>query len=133
MERYPSATSAENKARAWRAGLPIHFRQSSLARGSAIVLLSGILYISLFLGSLLPPNPLIRAACLAITPLAIGALFVIGHDAAHNSLTPIGWLNRLVGRLVFLPAYHPYTSWVFAHNTLHHGGTNLRGRHPDFV
>ena len=59
----------------------------------------------------------------------IGALFIIGHDAAHNSFTPYGWLNRLLGRLVLLPAWHPYTSWAYAHNTLHHGGTNLRGKH----
>jgi omega-6 fatty acid desaturase (delta-12 desaturase) len=63
----------------------------------------------------------------------IGALFIVAHDAGHNSLTPYGWLNRLVGRALLLPSWHPYTSWIFAHNTLHHGGTNLRGRHPDFV
>ena len=67
-----------------------------------------------------------------LMPMVIGMLFVIGHDAAHNSLTPIGWLNRLLGRLVMLPAYHPYTSWCHAHNTLHHGWTNFKGRHPDF-
>ena len=69
-----------------------------------------------------------------LTPrLMIGALFIIGHDAAHNSFTPYSWLNRLLGRLVLLPAWHPYTSWAYAHNTLHHGGTNLRGKHPDFT
>ncbi|HSH96089.1 MAG TPA: fatty acid desaturase, partial [Roseimicrobium sp.] len=61
------------------------------------------------------------------------SLFIIGHDAAHNSLTPYSWLNRILARLALLPAWHPYTSWVYGHNTLHHGGTNLRGRHPDFV
>ncbi len=65
--------------------------------------------------------------------MMIGALFIIGHDAAHNSFTPYSWLNRLLGRLVLLPAWHPYTSWAYAHNTLHHGGTNLRGKHPDFT
>ena len=67
-----------------------------------------------------------------MTPLVIGSLFVIGHDAAHNSLTPVGWLNRLLGRLVFLPAWHPYTSWTHSHNTMHHGWTMFKGRHPDF-
>jgi omega-6 fatty acid desaturase (delta-12 desaturase) len=42
-------------------------------------------------------------------------------------------LNHLLGRLALLPALHPYTSWVHAHNTLHHGGTCLKGTHPDFV
>ena len=45
-----------------------------------------------------------RPAGSATAPLMIGALFIIGHDAAHNSFTPYGWLNRLLGRLVLLPA-----------------------------
>ena len=79
------------------------------------------------------PTYLGRTVSLSVVPMMIGALFVLGHDAAHNSLTPYSWLNRLLARLVLLPAWHPYTSWVYAHNTLHHGGTNLRGKHPDFV
>ena len=74
-----------------------------------------------------------RSVFVGLVPMMIGSLFIIGHDAAHNSFTPYVWLNRLLGRLVLLPAWHPYTSWVHAHNTLHHGGTNLRGKHPDFV
>src|SRR5204863_1568054 len=79
------------------------------------------------------PLPGLRAVCLLLLPVTIGALFVLGHDAAHGSLVRTGWLNRLLGRLVMLPAYHPFTSWVHAHNTLHHGWTGLKGRHPDFA
>jgi omega-6 fatty acid desaturase (delta-12 desaturase) len=74
-----------------------------------------------------------RLGCLLAVPFSIGALFVIGHDAAHHSLTRSGWLNRILGRLAMLPAWHPYTSWSHAHNTLHHGGTCLKGKHPDFT
>ncbi len=70
---------------------------------------------------------------MTLCPLAIGALFVVGHDACHNALTPLGWLNRLMGRLSFLPAWHPFTSWTQCHNRLHHGGTNLKGRESAFV
>jgi omega-6 fatty acid desaturase (delta-12 desaturase) len=101
--------------------------------GLALALTSLAAYLSLFLGAFLLPWLWARVACLLLLPLAIGSLFVIGHDAAHNSLTPIGWLNRLLGRIVFLPALHPYTSWTHAHNTNHHGGTMLRGKHPDFA
>ena len=66
-------------------------------------------------------------------PLSIAALFVVGHDAAHHTLTSSRWLNRILGRLCLLPSYHPYTSWCHAHNTLHHGGTCLKGKHPDFA
>jgi omega-6 fatty acid desaturase (delta-12 desaturase) len=34
--------------------------------------------------------------------------------------------------LALLPAYHPYTSWRYAHNVLHHGGTCLKQKQPDF-
>jgi omega-6 fatty acid desaturase (delta-12 desaturase) len=88
--------------------------------------------VATFAAMFLAPNWPLRLLALVVNPVAIGMLFVIGHDACHNSLTSIGWLNRILGRIVFLPAYHPYTSWVHAHNTLHHGWTNFKGRHPDF-
>ncbi len=102
-------------------------------RGLLVVAVAGVLYLGSFLGSFFMPWPGLRLTCLILGPVAIGMLFVIGHDAAHNSLTPVGWLNRILGRLVMLPAYHPYTSWSHAHNTLHHGWTNFKGRHPDFA
>jgi omega-6 fatty acid desaturase (delta-12 desaturase) len=128
-----SATTASEAARHWRAILPRQWRRSSIVRGLLVTTVCGGLYLGLFLGAYLLPTPALRATCLFVMPIAIGMLFVIGHDAAHNSLTPAGWLNRLLGRVVMLPAYHPYTSWSHAHNTLHHGWTNLKGRHPDFV
>src|SRR5262249_27312488 len=97
------------------------------------VAICATVYLATFAGMFLLPTWGARLLCLIVQPIAIGMLFVIGHDAAHNSLTPIGWLNRLLGRLVMLPAYHPYTAWSHCHNTLHHGGTNLKGRHPDFA
>ena len=33
----------------------------------------------------------------------IGRLFIIGHDACHQSLTPHRGLNRVLGRIAFLP------------------------------
>lgn len=124
----PSAESA----RRWRAALPRHWRHSSTLRGLAVVAVAASVYLAAFLGMFLMPAWWMRLGCLVVTPVAIGMLFVIGHDAGHNSLTPVGWLNRLLGRLVMLPAYHPYTSWCHSHNVLHHGWTNLKGRHPDF-
>ncbi|MEM6415794.1 MAG: fatty acid desaturase [Pseudomonadota bacterium] len=65
-----------------------------------------------------------------INGLAIAILFVIGHDACHNALTPSKNLNRWIARLCFLPSLHPYASWFYSHNILHHGWTNLKGRDP---
>ena len=58
----------------------------------------------------------------------IAALFVVGHDAAHDSLTPHKWLNRVIGTICFLPSMHPYSLWVELHNYRHHRWTNLRGK-----
>ena len=60
-------------------------------------------------------------------------LFVIGHDACHGSLTPSRFLNRFVGKISFLPSYHPFSSWEHTHNGLHHGMTNIRGHDPVFA
>lgn len=123
---------ANAAARVWRASLPGGLRRSSALRGSWIFVRSAAAYVLLFLGTFLLPAWWMRTACLLLTPLIVGALFVIGHDAAHQSLTPVRWLNRILGRLSMLPAYHPYTSWCYAHNTLHHGGTCLKQKQPDF-
>lgn len=132
MHPSPPTDPAADAARAWRASLPPHHRARSVAHGVALFGLSAVLYLALFAGALLLPSRWLNAVCLIVLPLVIGSLFILGHDAAHNTLTQLGWLNRVLGRLALLPAWHPYTAWCHAHNTLHHGGTNLKGRHPDF-
>jgi acyl-lipid omega-6 desaturase (Delta-12 desaturase) len=129
----PSEGDAARAARAWRASLPRERRRSTNLRGGLFFGVNAALYLFFFLGVFLLSGPWLQAACLVSLPWTIGGLFVLGHDAAHNSLTPTGWLNRVLGRLSMLPAYHPYTSWGHVHNTLHHGGTCLKGKHPDFA
>lgn len=67
-----------------------------------------------------------------VNGVAIGVLFLAGHDAGHGSLLPRRWMNRLVGRLALLPSLHPFAAWVHNHNGLHHGFTNIRERDPGF-
>ena len=68
-----------------------------------------------------------------VNSVCIAALFVIAHDAAHGSLTPVPYLNRLIGRLSFLPSLQPLTSWEHTHNGLHHAWTNVRGKDPGYA
>ncbi len=135
---YPAAASdsaqpADQAARQWRADLPEELRKRSLLRGGLLLSLAAAGYVAGMAGAAVLPNFAERTVALGVAIAMIGALFIIGHDAAHNSFTPYVWLNRILGRLALLPAWHPYTSWVYSHNTLHHGGTNMRGKHPDFV
>ena len=66
-----------------------------------------------------------------LTTLAIVRLFIIGHDACHGSLTDHAALNKLLGRIAFLPSLTPFSLWRVGHNVVHHGFNNLKGR--DFV
>jgi len=67
----------------------------------------------------------------AVAGLLIGRLFILGHDACHQSFTPHRGLNRVLGRIAFLPSLTPYSLWDVGHNVVHHGYTNLKGF--DFV
>lgn len=73
----------------------------------------------------------LRVACGLAAGFVIGRLFILGHDACHQSLTPHRALNRWLGRIAFLPSLTPYSLWDVGHNVVHHGYTNLRG--VDFV
>jgi len=72
-----------------------------------------------------------KLAGAALATLAIVRLFIIGHDACHGSLTDHAGLNKLLGRIAFLPSLTPFSLWRVGHNVVHHGFNNLRGR--DFV
>jgi omega-6 fatty acid desaturase (delta-12 desaturase) len=61
----------------------------------------------------------------------VGALFIVGHDAAHQSLTPYRRLNTWIARLAMLPASYNSALWVHSHNRIHHRYTNLLG--SDYV
>jgi omega-6 fatty acid desaturase (delta-12 desaturase) len=67
------------------------------------------------------------AWALAIAPAA-GRLFMRAHDAAHGSLTSSPALNQVLGRIAFLPTFHPMSHWALLHNRRHHVFTNLRSR-----
>src|SRR4051794_5347164 len=75
------------------------------------------------------------AKALMVVPasIAIARLFVIGHDACHGSYTKYDWLNKIVGRIAFLPSLTPFSLWDVGHNVAHHGFTNLKGRDQVWV
>lgn len=76
-------------------------------------------------------HPVVQVLAGLATGFVIGRLFILGHDACHQSLTRHRTLNRWLGRLVFLPSMTPYSLWDVGHNVVHHGYTNLKGF--DFV
>lgn len=63
----------------------------------------------------------------AFASIFVSRLFVLGHDACHQSLTPNRLLNRWLGTVAFMPSLHQYSLWDLGHNRIHHRFTNRRG------
>jgi len=72
-----------------------------------------------------------KLVCAVAAGIMIGRLFIIGHDACHQSYTAHRTLNRFLGRIAMVPSLTPYSLWQVGHNVVHHGYTNLKG--VDFV
>jgi len=123
----PSAIPHRKLIRAWLA--PISSRHTGLAL--ALVAFDLLLFAAALAATVWAPHPLLQVLAGALTGLVIGRLFILGHDACHQSFTVHRRLNRWLGRLVFLPSLTPYSLWDVGHNVVHHGYTNLRGF--DFV
>jgi acyl-lipid omega-6 desaturase (Delta-12 desaturase) len=113
--------------RAWLA--PISARSS--LRALALVGLDLILFTALLAAIVQVQQPMIQLLAGGLAGVVIARLFILGHDACHQSFTPHRGLNRWLGRLVFLPSLTPYSLWEVGHNVVHHGYTNLKGF--DFV
>ncbi len=67
-----------------------------------------------------------------LTGIAITGLFIIAHDAAHNTLMRNKALGKFIGRVSMLPSFHNYTSWVIIHNKTHHIYTVEQNHDPSW-
>lgn len=101
------------------------------ARALALLALDWALLLAALAGTVLAHAWWAKLACGLAAGFVIGRLFIIGHDACHQSLTPHRTLNKWIGRIAFLPSITPYSLWDVGHNVVHHGYTNLKGF--DFV
>ena len=103
----PPGISAVAAAKQWKAKLPRELRVASNARGLMLFGFSLAAYIVSFYWMCVAPRWTGIITGSMINALAIGAMFVAGHDAAHRTLVRSGWLNRVLGRIAMLPAWHP--------------------------
>jgi acyl-lipid omega-6 desaturase (Delta-12 desaturase) len=110
-----------------RSVLPANSRARSTVKGLVLFSIIFGLYLFSFFLCLTASYWLFRLGLGLMTGLMFSILFVLGHDACHDSLTAHKWLNAVLARLAFLPALHPYCTWELGHNRLHHGWTNLKG------
>lgn len=104
------------------------YTRKSYALGLAVLFRDFALFVGGVYFALHFQNYLLKTLFAVVAGMAIGSLFVVAHDAAHNSLTPSKRLNAFVGRLAFLPALHNYTLWLIVHNRMHHVHTCVQGQ-----
>jgi acyl-lipid omega-6 desaturase (Delta-12 desaturase) len=107
----------------------LHARSS--VKGIAIFVLDVLAYFTVVAACLLTQNLALKFTLSIEAGILTSLLFVVAHDACHQSLTPRRWLNRLLGTLAFLPSLHPFSLWELGHNRIHHRYTNRR--HKDYV
>lgn len=107
------------------------FSEKSTATALRLVAVDYVLFFAGVALVAAPTHWLVKLAASLLVGLQIARLFIIGHDACHQSLTANRSLNKWLGRLVFLPSLTPFKLWELGHNMAHHGFTNLRGR--DYV
>jgi acyl-lipid omega-6 desaturase (Delta-12 desaturase) len=103
----------------------------STAKGVAIFLLDLVVFATAIGFCVLTDSLWLKAGLSVVAGISTSLLFVVAHDACHQSLTPHRWLNRLIGTLAFLPCLHPFSLWDLGHNRIHHTFTNRRGK--DYV
>lgn len=105
--------------------------QRSTTLGVLLLLLDWSIFSALISGTVLLSPWWAKLICSLVAGIVIGRLFIIGHDACHQSYTPNRKLNKVLGRIAMLPSLTPYSLWQTGHNVIHHGYTNLKG--VDFV
>ena len=103
------------------------FRESSDVKATALCVLDVTLFALGLVAVVVAPNVFVKALASVLIGLQIARLFVLGHDACHQSLFRNRQANRWIGRLLFLPSLTPYSLWEVGHNLGHHVYTNLRG------
>jgi omega-6 fatty acid desaturase (delta-12 desaturase) len=86
-----------------KAHVPESLRKRSLWIAPLLFLLSAACYTATFAITLSPLPIWLRLVASLLNAVFIATLFIVGHDACHGSLTPKSWLNKLIGRLAFLP------------------------------
>ena len=101
------------------------------AMGIVLLAVDWAVFLALIVGTVLLDAWWAKLLCGLAAGFVIGRLFIIGHDACHQSYTPHRGLNRILGRIAMVPSLTPYSLWEVGHNVVHHGYTNLKG--VDFV
>jgi acyl-lipid omega-6 desaturase (Delta-12 desaturase) len=96
------------------------YETPSLFWGTALALADLLQYGAAVAGVLLLPALWMKIGCSIFAGLKIANLATLGHDAAHETLTPSRGLNRFLGIVVFAPGLTNWALWIYEHHYRHH-------------
>jgi acyl-lipid omega-6 desaturase (Delta-12 desaturase) len=102
--------------------LPKECYENPTWKGLAYVARDAAIYLAV-VAALIVADGWVLIPLWALAGLAISALFILGHDAAHGSLFSSSRLNYLIGQTCMLPSLHIFEMWCYGHNRIHHGHT----------
>jgi omega-6 fatty acid desaturase (delta-12 desaturase) len=103
--------------------LPADCYDNPTWRGVLWLLRDALVYAAVVAALVYVDHPLLLVPLWLLAGLAVSALFILGHDAAHGALFKSERLSYLLGQLAMLPSFHLYEAWVLGHNRIHHGHT----------
>jgi omega-6 fatty acid desaturase (delta-12 desaturase) len=99
----------------------------TLARGLRVFAVHFSFYIATLIGAIAQLPVALNLVFSIANGVLIALLFIIGHDAGHNSFVPGALWNRWLARIAFVPCVHGASLWRVVHNEQHHARTNLKG------
>jgi len=97
-----------------------------------VLFLHTLILIGIYFISILPIYSVSLWSIIIGLGFTTGPMFIIGHDAAHCCLFKSKRVNHILAQICFLPSAQSRVLWQRAHNQLHHGYTNFRGKDPTY-
>jgi omega-6 fatty acid desaturase (delta-12 desaturase) len=100
------------------------YAQSNTARGVALFTLDLLLYAGAIAGVLFFPPLWAKTASSIFAGMALGRIFSLAHNAAHENIVRSRRLNRIFATILFLPIFYNCRLWSYEPHALHHPFTN---------
>ncbi len=107
--------------------IPAEARTRRYSTAIVVVAVDYAVYVFAVTAACIAPTWWLKLLAAFLASGMIGALFVVGHDAAHEVFVPSRRGNRWIARWAFFPSFTPLASWVHTHNKMHHRHLRVRG------
>jgi acyl-lipid omega-6 desaturase (Delta-12 desaturase) len=102
------------------------YAKADTPRGVALFLMDLTLYAAAIAGVLFLPALWAKVGGSIFAGMALGRIFSLAHNAAHENIVEGQRLNRFMAIVLFTPIFYNYRLWVYEHHTLHHPFPNDR-------